>query len=90
MIVETAYYANGYYPEPGGWVLDIQPFPPTEEGQFDFLVSLDSIIHNYPKVKGLFYWKPDGLDIPESNVHYIGRSLFDAEGNAYKAIMAFK
>ncbi len=89
MIVETAYYANGHYPEPEEWVLDVQPFPPTEQGQYDFLVKLDSIAHQYPKVKGIFYWKPDGLDIPESNVWYIGRSLFDKDGNAYKGIHAF-
>lgn len=90
VIVETAYYANGYYPEPAEWVLDVQPFPPTEQGQYDFLVTLNSIAHQYPKVKGIFYWKPDGLDLPESKVWYIGRSLFDKEGNAYKGITAFK
>ena len=36
IIVETAYYANGQYPKPGKWILDVQPFPPTEEGQFQF------------------------------------------------------
>jgi arabinogalactan endo-1,4-beta-galactosidase len=90
VIVETAYYANGYYPEPDEWVFDIQPFPPTEQGQYDFLVTLDSIVSQYPKVKGIFYWKPDGLYIPESNVWFIGRSLFDEEGNALKGITAFK
>ncbi|MBN2262448.1 MAG: glycosyl hydrolase 53 family protein [Prolixibacteraceae bacterium] len=90
VIVETAYYANGYYPEPDEWVLDIQPFSPTEQGQFDFLIALDSIARQYPKVKGIFYWKPDGLKIPESNVWFIGRSLFDENGNALKGITAFK
>lgn len=90
MIVETAYYANGYYPEPEEWVLDIQPFPPTEQGQYNFLITLDSIARQYPKVKGIFYWKPDGLYIPESKVWFIGRSLFDKNGNAFKGIRAFK
>lgn len=90
VVVETAYYANGHYPEPEEWVLDVQPFPPTEQGQYDFLVALDSILKQYPKVTGLFYWKPDGLDIPTSKVHYIGRSLFDEDGNAFKGIRAFK
>lgn len=90
VLVETAYYANGYYPEPAEWVLDVQPYPPTEEGQYEFLVALDSIARQYPKVKGIFYWKPDGLYIPESKVWYIGRSLFDKEGNAYKGITAWK
>lgn len=90
VVVETAYYANGYYPEPDEWVFDIQPFPPTEQGQYDFLVALDSIVSQYPKVKGIFYWKPDGLMIPESHVWFIGRSFFDEEGNALKGITAFK
>ena len=90
VIVETAYYSNGYYPEPDEWVLDVQPYPPTEQGQYDYLVALDSIVRQYPKVKGIFYWKPDGLYIPDSKVWYIGRSLFDKKGNAYKGITAFK
>ncbi|MFC0878211.1 arabinogalactan endo-beta-1,4-galactanase [Saccharicrinis sp. FJH2] len=90
VIVETAYYANGHYPEPQEWVMDVQPFPPTELGQYDFLVTLDSIAQLYPKVKGIFYWKPDGLYIPDSKVWFIGRSLFDKDGNALKGITAFK
>lgn len=89
VIVETAYYANGHYPEPGEWVLDVQPYPPTEDGQFRFLTDLDSIVRQYPQVKGIFYWKPDGLYVPESKVWFIGRSLFDREGNALKGISAF-
>ncbi len=90
IIVETAYYSNGFYPEPAEWVLDYKPFPPDEQGQYDFLVALDSILRKYPKVKGIFYWKPDGLDIPSSRVPYLGRSLFSPDGNAYKGITAFK
>jgi arabinogalactan endo-1,4-beta-galactosidase len=90
IIVETAYYSNGHYPEPSESVLNVQPFSPTEEGQYNFLVALDSIAQLYPKVKGIFYWKPDGIDIPESGVTYLGRSLFDREGNALKGIESFK
>ncbi len=90
IIVETAYYSNGWYPEPAEWVLDYQPFPPDEEGQYNFLVSLEVIARKYSKVKGIFYWKPDGLDIPASRVHYLGRSLFSPDGDAYKGITAFK
>lgn len=90
VIVETAYYSNGFYPEPAEWVLDVQPFPPDEQGQYDFLVALEKVARKYPKVKGLFYWKPDGLDIPASRVNYLGRSLFSPEGDAYKGITAFK
>ncbi len=90
VIVETAYYSNGYYPEPDKWVLDYQPYPPTEQGQYDYMVKIDSIARQFPKVKGLFYWKPDGLNIPESKVWYIGRSMFDEKGNGLKAITALK
>ncbi len=90
VIVETAYHSNGYYPQPDKWVLDYQPFPPTEQGQYDYMVKLDSIVHQYPKVKGIFYWKPDGLEVPGSKVHYLGRSMFDKDGNGLKAITAFK
>ena len=90
VLVETAYYANGFYPEPAQWILDVQPFPPTEQGQFDFMVKLADILKEYPKMKAVYYWKPDGLDIPESKVHYIGRSLFDRDGNAFKGISAWK
>ncbi len=90
IIVETAYHSNGYYPTPGNWVLDYQPYPPTEQGQYDFLVALDSIAQKFPKVKGIFYWKPDDIYIPETKVNYLGRSLFDKDGNAYMGISAFK
>jgi arabinogalactan endo-1,4-beta-galactosidase len=90
IIVETAYYANGYYPEPSQWVFDIQPYPPTPQGQFDFLVKLDSIAHNFPKVKGIFYWEPEGILISDPKIYFLGRSLFDKDGNAFKGISAFK
>jgi arabinogalactan endo-1,4-beta-galactosidase len=90
IIVETAYYSNGYYPEPAQFVLDYKPFPSSEQGQFDFLVTLDSIARSFPKVKGIFYWEPEDLKIPSSGVWYSGRSLFDENGNAYKGISAFK
>lgn len=90
VIVETAYYYNGYYPEPAEWVLDVQPFPPTEQGQYYFLVTLDSIAHNYPKVKGIFYWQPEELIIPGKKNRVIGRELFDENGNALKGISALK
>lgn len=88
-IVETAYYANGWYPEPTQWILNVQPYPPTDQGQHDFMVELLERLKKYPKVTSVYYWKPDGLDIPESKVHYIGRSLFDREGNAFKGISAW-
>jgi len=90
ILVETAYYSNGYYPKPDQWIIDYQPYPPTEQGQYDFLVELNSILKTYPKVKGVFYWKPDGMVVEGSEVHYLGRSLFDEKGNAYKGICAWK
>ncbi len=90
VIVETAYYANGWYPEPEEWVLDYQPYPPTPQGQHDFMVTLAEILREYPKVKAVYYWKPDGLEIPGSGVSYLGRSLFSPEGNAFQGIAAWK
>jgi arabinogalactan endo-1,4-beta-galactosidase len=90
IIVETAYYANGYYPEPSPGILDVKPFPPTSQGQYDFLVKLDSITHNFTKVKGIFYWEPEGISVADKYIYFLGRSLFDKEGNAHKGISAFK
>lgn len=89
-VVETAYYANGWYPEPEEWVLDVQPFPPTEQGQYDFLKELNERLKKHPKVTSVYYWKPDGLDIPGSEVPFLGRSLFSRDGNAFKGISAWK
>jgi len=88
-VVETAYYANGWYPEPEEWVLDVQPFPPDEQGQYDFLLKLDSVLQKYPKVTSVYYWKPDGLEVPGTAVPYLGRSLFSRNGNAFKGIAAW-
>lgn len=89
-IVETAYYSNNWYPEPTEWILSVQPYPPTEEGQYNFLLELALIINRHPRVKTIFYWKPDGLEIPETKVFYLGRSLFHEDGNAFKGISAWK
>lgn len=88
-LVETAYYSNGWYPEPGGWNLDVKPFPPTEQGQYDYLVELAKRLKNHQNVKSVFYWEPEALDIPESKIFYLGRSLFDKQGNAFKGIGAW-
>ena len=88
-LVETAYYSNNWYPEPGGWILNVKPYPPTEQGQNDYLVELAKRLKNHPKVKSVFYWEPEALDIPESKIFYLGRSLFDKQGNAFKGITAW-
>jgi len=89
-LVETAYYSNGWYPEPGGWNLDVKPYPPTEQGQNDYLVELVKRLKNHAKVTSVFYWEPEALEIPESKIFYLGRSLFDKQGNAFKGIGAWK
>lgn len=89
-VVETAYYANGWYPDPEEWVLDVQPFPPTGQGQYNFLVKLNEILKKYPKVTSVYYWKPDGIEVPGTGVPYLGRSLFSRDGNAFKGIRAWK
>jgi arabinogalactan endo-1,4-beta-galactosidase len=88
-LVETAYYSNNWYPEPGGWNLDVKPFPPTEQGQYDYLVELAKRLKNHPKVKSVFYWEPEALEIPESKIFNLGRSLFDKNGNTLKGITAW-
>lgn len=88
-LVETAYYSNNWYPEPGGWNLDVKPFPPTEQGQYDYMVELAKRLKNHPKVKSVFYWEPEALDIPESQIYSLGRSLFDKNGNSLKGITAW-
>ena len=89
-IVETAYYSNQWYPDPTKWNLSAQPFPPTEQGQYNFLFEIAQITKKHPRIKSIFYWKPDGLDIPKSKVNYIGRSLFDEDGDAFYGISAWK
>jgi arabinogalactan endo-1,4-beta-galactosidase len=88
-IVETAYYSNDWYPEPPIWYLGAKPFPPTEQGQYDYLFQLARIMKKNPRIKTMFYWKPDELEIPKSKVIYIGRSLFDEDGDAFTAIKAW-
>jgi arabinogalactan endo-1,4-beta-galactosidase len=89
-VVETAYYSDNWYPEPDEWVLNVRPFPPTENGQYNYLKELAKRLKKYPKVRTVFYWKPDELDIPESKVPFLGRSLFDRNGNALEGITAWK
>jgi len=89
-IVETAYYSNSWYPLPSQWILSAQPYPATERGQNDFLMELAYRLYELPKVNSVFYWKPDGLDIPKSDVNYLGRSLFDEDGDALMGISAWK
>ena len=89
-IVETAYYSHDWYPDPTPWVNNDPPFPATEQGQYDYLFALAQMLKQNPRVKTLFYWKPDGLDIPNTKVNYSGRSLFDENGDAFSGISAWK
>ncbi len=88
-LVETAYYSNNWYPEPGNGVVNVKPYPPTEQGQYDYLAELANRLKKYPKVKSVYYWEPEALEIPESQIFYLGRSLFDKQGNAFKGIGAW-
>ena len=89
-IVETAYYSNGWYPESSDWVLAEKPYPPNEQGQYEFMQNLAKTLKFHPRVKTMFYSNPDELDIPETKIPYIGRSLFDNSGNAFIGIYAWK
>ncbi len=87
-IVETAYYSNGWYPEPSEWFTE--PFKPTERGQNSFLIALANIIKEHPRVKTIFYCQPDIIDIPQTKIEYNGRSLFAPNGDAFMGISAWK
>ncbi|MCK5731114.1 MAG: glycosyl hydrolase 53 family protein [Draconibacterium sp.] len=89
-IVETAYYSKNWYPEPTPWKGIEPPFPPTEQGQYDFLVELARTLKQNTRVKTLFYWKPDALEIPKTKINYLGRSLFGENGDAFMGISAWK
>lgn len=89
-LVETAYYSNNWYPEPGNGNLNVKPYPPTEQGQNDFLVELARRLKKYPNVKTVFYWEPEALYVPEAQISNLGRSLFDENANALKGISAWK
>jgi arabinogalactan endo-1,4-beta-galactosidase len=89
-IVETAYYANGWYPTSGNGVLDIKPYPPTEQGQYDFMVELASILKGYPKVNSAYYWQPEEITVANSNIGLIGWGLFNSQGNALMGITAWE
>jgi arabinogalactan endo-1,4-beta-galactosidase len=89
-LVETAYYSNGWYPEPGNGNLNVKPYPPTEQGQNDFLTELARRLKKYPNVKSVYYWEPEALDNAQAQIHNLGRSLFDVNGNALTGISAWK
>jgi arabinogalactan endo-1,4-beta-galactosidase len=52
--------------------------------------NLNERLQKFSKVTSVYYWKPDGLDIQGSGIPYLGRSLFDRNGNASKGISAWK
>jgi arabinogalactan endo-1,4-beta-galactosidase len=89
-IVETAYYSNSWYPELAQWNSSDRPFPPTEQGQYNFMFELAQIMKRNQGVKTMFYSKPDGLEIPKIKIDYLGTSLFDKDGDAFIGISAWK
>ncbi len=78
VIVETAFST---YPDGKS-----SPFPLTDQGQADYLKTIDSLVRSAPngRGKGLFWWEPTGDA-------YIGtpRGLFDAQRNARPAMRVF-
>lgn len=90
MIVETAYFWTGDYPQDGDYS-DQQPFPCTVQGQYDFLHQLYNIALNYDRVKGLLYWYPESIEVAGSaNLRYFRRSLFRQNGAVLNGMDAFQ
>jgi arabinogalactan endo-1,4-beta-galactosidase len=90
IIVETAYFRKGEY-QKGAKYSGNQPYPCTDEGQYNFLQQLYQICRKYPSVKGLFYWYPESVKTTiEANLPYRSRSLFDEDGEALPGISAFQ
>lgn len=89
VLVETAYQWKGQYPDDADYS-HYQPYPLTEQGQFDFLQRLYDICQQYPKVTGLFYWYPESIETtPEAQLRYFDRSLFREDGEALPGIASW-
>ena len=87
IIAETNYQSNGTLPS---WSVVTQsqlPFPFTEQGQYDYLQALYTLVKKYPKVKGLHYWGGEVIWAGDIGGSY--SSLFNWDGNARKALNAF-
>ncbi|MDQ2686971.1 MAG: arabinogalactan endo-1,4-beta-galactosidase [Armatimonadota bacterium] len=90
IVVETGYGWNG-------GTQGALPFPPTPEGQKDFLAALIRTVQATPggHGKGVFYWAPEWImgrkwTGPDWSPTWENRALFDHEGNALPAMGAFQ
>ncbi|HYQ56657.1 MAG TPA: glycosyl hydrolase 53 family protein [Draconibacterium sp.] len=88
VVVETGYQGDGTPPDYCVLQDEEMPFPPTQQGQYDFLQALYKLLIEYEQVKGLFYW--GGERIYAGDLGGSWSSLFQWQGNARKAIHAFE
>jgi arabinogalactan endo-1,4-beta-galactosidase len=94
VVVETAYpwtreRGNFFNADPAKLKT---PYPPTPEGQRDFLVELLKIVRATPDSRGhgLLYWAPEWIAVKGMDSPYQNLTLFDFEGNALPGIKAFE
>ena len=88
ILVETNYRADGDLPE---WCMvetEDQPFPLSEEGQYNYIQSIYNTLIKYSNAKGLFYWGGELIWADDIGGSY--SSLFHWEGHALKGFDAFK
>ncbi len=91
MVVETAYPFTMVNNDPANNILDenalISGYPATEQGQLDYLNSLQSIIENAGG-EGLVYWEPAWVSTGCSTLwgqgsHWDNATLFDHDNRAH-------
>jgi len=68
------------------------PYPPTPDGQRDFLAELLKIVRSTPDGhgRGVLYWAPEWIAVKGMDSPYQNLALFDFEGNALPGIKAFE
>lgn len=65
-------------------------YPPTKEGQAEFLVRVNDIVRHVPggHGKGVLYWAPTWISGPRQASPYDNLALFDEQGAALPAVDA--
>jgi arabinogalactan endo-1,4-beta-galactosidase len=86
IIVETNYQSDGTSPDYCVLTEDQIPFPYSQQGQYDYMQKIYTILEKYNKAKGLFYWGGDYIYAGDIGGSY--SSLFHWQGNANKALFA--
>jgi arabinogalactan endo-1,4-beta-galactosidase len=96
LVMETAYpWSTENYDTRGNLVIKESPllpeFPPTVQGQRDFLQAEKQILKNIPGGKGLgmFYWAGDDISAPNLGSDWENVTLFDFQGNALDSMDVF-